>query len=153
MSVADSFVILLAEDEPADAYLVKMALVENHILAEVEHVMDGREALAFLQRQGARFASAPRPSLVLLDLNMPRMNGLECLAQIKQDPMLRDIPVIILTTSDVERDIAASYNLGAAGFITKPVDMNQFIHTIGQIGHYWFRLVNLPGDENLTGVA
>ncbi len=138
------FVILLAEDEPADAHLFRAALIENHILAEFHHVMDGREAMDFVRRQGARFADAPRPNLILLDLNMPRMDGRECLAELKRDPDLSEIPVVILTTSEVERDIIASYQLGAAGFITKPVDLQQFIAAIGQLGDYWIQLVRLP---------
>ncbi len=141
---SQTFVILLAEDEPADAHLVRTALAENRILVDLHHVADGREALEFLRRQGANFASAPRPDIILLDLNMPRMDGHECLAAIKQDADIHDIPVIILTTSDVQRDVLASYNLGAAGYITKPVDMQQFIKAIGYIGNYWMKLVRLP---------
>jgi len=140
------FVILLAEDEPADANLVKVAISENHILADLYIVGDGREALEFLRRQGSCFSDAPRPDLILLDLNMPRMDGREFLAAIKQDTNLRNIPVVVLTTSDVERDIVASYHLGAAGYVTKPVDINQFMAAIRQLGDYWFTLVRLPHD-------
>ena len=138
------FVILLAEDEPADAHLIKVAIAENHILADLHHVVDGRDALDYLQRQGARFATALRPDLILLDLNMPRMDGREFLAAIKQLPNLRDIPVVVLTTSEVERDVVASYDLGAAGYITKPVDVVQFMATIRDLGNYWIDLVRLP---------
>jgi len=138
------FVILLAEDEQADAYLVKAALAENSIPADLHHVLDGREVFEFLRRQGPRFAAAPRPDLILLDLNMPRMDGRECLAALKQDPALCDIPVVILTTSDVERDVVASYHLGAAGYITKPVDLFQFMEAIRNLGNYWIDLVRLP---------
>jgi CheY-like chemotaxis protein len=138
------FVILLAEDEPADAHLVQLALRENHILADLHQVADGREALEFLRHQSPRFATTPRPSLILLDLNMPRMDGRECLAELKRDPDLRDIPVVILTTSDVQRDVLISYRTGAAGFITKPVDLAQFIQAVGQLTQYWIRLVKLP---------
>ena len=138
------FVILLAEDEPADAHLVKTALVENEIPADLHHVVDGREAFEFLRRQGPRFANAPRPNLILLDLNMPRMDGRECLAALKQDATLRDIPVVILTTSEVERDVVASYHLGAAGYITKSADMLQYLAAIRGLGHYWIGLVRLP---------
>jgi CheY-like chemotaxis protein len=138
------FVILLAEDEPADAHLVKAALAENRILTDLHVVADGREALEFLRRQGPRFAAAPRPNLILLDLNMPRLDGRECLAALKKDEALRDIPVVILTTSEVERDIIASYNLGAAGYITKPLDVQQFIAAIRLLGDYWIKLVRLP---------
>jgi CheY-like chemotaxis protein len=138
------FVILLAEDEPADAHLVKVAISENRILAELHHVLDGREALDYLQRRGPRFAGAARPDLILLDLNMPRMDGREFLAAIKQLPDLRDIPVVVLTTSEVERDVVASYGLGAAGYITKPVDVVQFMAAIRVLGDYWLDLVRLP---------
>ncbi|MCE5182143.1 MAG: response regulator [Betaproteobacteria bacterium] len=138
------FIILLAEDEPADANLVKLAISENRILADLHTVVDGREAFEFLRRQGPRFADAPRPNLILLDLNMPRMDGREFLAAIKQDTALKDIPVVVLTTSDVERDIVASYHLGASGYVTKPVDINQFIDAVRQLGDYWFSLVRLP---------
>jgi CheY-like chemotaxis protein len=138
------FVILLAEDEPADAHLVKAALAENKIQADLHHVVDGREVLEFLRRQGPRFAGAPRPDLILLDLNMPRMDGRECLAALKQDVTMRTIPVVILTTSDVERDVVASYHLGAAGYVTKSVDMVQFMATIRGLSNYWIDLVRLP---------
>ena len=137
------FVILLVEDEQADAHLVKAAIRENHILAELSHVVDGREALEYLRREGPRFANAPRPDLILLDLNMPRMDGRKCLAALKEDPDLRTIPVVVLTTSDVERDVFVSYNSGAAGFITKPMDVAQFMAAIRDLGSYWFALVRL----------
>jgi CheY-like chemotaxis protein len=140
----DRFVILLAEDEPADAHLLKSAISENGIPADLHHVQDGREVLEFLRRQGARFAATPRPNLILLDLNMPRMDGRECLAALKQDAALRDIPVVVLTTSDVERDVVAAYGLGAAGYITKSVDMVQFLAAIRGLGNYWIDLVRLP---------
>ncbi|MFZ2854118.1 MAG: response regulator [Rhodocyclaceae bacterium] len=139
-----NFVILLAEDEPADAHLVKAALAENRILTDLHHVLDGREVLEFLRRQGPRFADVPRPDLILLDLNMPRMDGRECLAAIKHDEALRDIPVVILTTSEVERDVVASYSLGAAGYVTKPVDIQQFMDAVRHLGDYWIKLVRLP---------
>ena len=138
------FVILLAEDEQADAHLVKVALTENHILADLHHVMDGQEALEFLNHQGARFTDAPRPDLILLDLNMPRMDGRKLLSALKQDPNLCTSPVVILTTSEVERDVVASYGLGAAGYITKPVDVIQFMAAIRSLSDYWIELVRLP---------
>ncbi len=144
---AQPFTILLAEDEAADAHLVRTALFENHILTDLHHVTDGREALEYLRHQGPRFADAPRPDLILLDLNMPRMDGRECLLALKRDPDLADIPVVVLTTSEVERDVLASYTLGAAGFITKPVDVNQFITAIRDLGVYWFDLVRLPKQQ------
>ncbi len=143
-ATAQLFAILLVEDEAADAHLVKAALAENHILADLHHVLDGREALEYLRRQGPRYATARRPNLILLDLNMPRMDGRECLVALKSDPDLADIPVVVLTTSAVERDVLASYKLGAAGFITKPLDALQFIAAIRELGEYWFDLVRLP---------
>lgn len=140
--------ILLLEDEPADAYLVKMALREGKVLANLHHVIDGREGLDFLQKVG-QYANAPRPDLIFLDLNMPRMNGAEFLKALKADETLNDIPVVVLTTSDVETDVVRCYQLGAASYITKPVDMPQFISAINQIGEYWFTLVRLPKGHKI----
>ncbi|MDP2805403.1 MAG: response regulator [Gallionellaceae bacterium] len=142
------FVILLAEDELADAYLVKTALKENNILAELQHVVDGREALEYLQRKPPHYAQAVRPNLILLDLNMPRMDGREFLEAIKLEPTLRDIPVVVLTTSEVERDVVSSYGLGAAGYITKPIDVVDFMAAIRDLSEYWIDLVHLPDTEN-----
>jgi CheY-like chemotaxis protein len=135
--------ILLLEDEPSDAYLVKMALKEGRILAHLHHVVDGREGLDFLNKT-EKYVDAPRPDLIFLDLNMPRMNGSEFLTAIKADERFSGIPVVVLTTSDFEKDVICSYQLGAAGYITKPMDMPQFIKAIQQIGEYWFSLVRLP---------
>jgi CheY-like chemotaxis protein len=137
------FDILLVEDEPADANLVRSALKENKVLCNLHHVLDGVEALAFLRRE-APYADAAQPDLILLDLNMPRMNGREFLAAVKADDALKLVPVVVLTTSDVERDVVASYKLGAAGYITKPVDMDQFVDAIRQLDNYWFVLARLP---------
>ncbi|MFA6015318.1 MAG: response regulator [Gallionellaceae bacterium] len=144
---ANIFDILLVEDEPADANLVRSALKTNKVLCNLHHEMDGVDALAFLRRAGEQYKNAVRPDLILLDLNMPRMNGREFLAEIKKDPDLSQIPVVVLTTSDVERDVVASYKLGAAGYITKPVDMEQFIDAIRQLDNYWFVLARLPKKE------
>ena len=141
----EPFDILLLEDEPADAHLVRVSLREARVHCVLHHVVDGREGLDFLQRRPP-FDAAPRPDLILLDLNMPRMNGHEFLAAIKADPALADIPVVVLTTSEVERDVEASYRQGAAGYITKPVDMEQFITAIVQLSDYWFVLTRLPQD-------
>ncbi|HEY8159184.1 MAG TPA: response regulator [Methylobacter sp.] len=135
--------ILLLEDEASDAYLVKMALKEGKVLANLHHVVDGREGLDFLNRT-EKYIDAPRPDLIFLDLNMPRMNGCEFLTVIKANEQFKSIPVVVLTTSDVEKDVVQSYQLGATSFITKPVDMPQFIKAIQQIGEYWFSLVRLP---------
>jgi len=139
------FVVLLVEDEPADANLVKIALRENRLLVDLHVTCDGVEALEFLRHQGAYGSNqAPRPDLILLDLNMPRMDGREFLTAIKADAALSEIPVVVLTTSDVERDVVASYQLCAASYITKPVDMEQFSSAIRSLGNYWFALVRLP---------
>jgi len=141
------FDVLLVEDEPADAHLVRSALRESRVYCTLHHVLDGIEAVAFLRRQGEQYRAAPRPDMILLDLNMPRMNGREFLAVVKADEALKAIPVVVLTTSDVERDVVASYHLGAAGYITKPVDMEQFIDAIRQLGSYWFVLTRLPKKD------
>lgn len=140
--------ILLLEDEPADAYLVKTALKEGKIPVNLHHVTDGQEGLNFLNKAG-EYVSSPRPDLILLDLNMPRMNGHEFLQVVKSSPMLKDIPVIVLTTSDVENDIVRSYELGASGYITKPIEMAQFMEVVHQLNDYWFSLVRLPQGRKI----
>ena len=141
------FVVLLADDEPADAHLVKWALTENRLHVDLQHVLDGREALEYLQREGRRFAMAVRPDLILIDLNMPRMDGREFLAVVKGDPALCDFPVVVLSTSEVDRDVRDSYRLGASGYITKALDVNEFIVEIRQLSEYWISLVRLPENR------
>lgn len=131
------FVILLVEDEKTDAYLVKWAMEENRFNVDLHQVFDGYEALAYLRRLAPRFVNAPRPDLILLDLNMPRMGGLECLAAIKQAPSLCDIPVVMLSTSYAEGDMIASRNLGAADYFTKPMDIHQLVESIRVLGERW----------------
>ncbi|CAK0777618.1 Response regulator Rcp1 [Gammaproteobacteria bacterium] len=138
------FVVLLVEDQLADAHLVRVALRENRILTDLHHVFDGVEALEFLHRQGERYKNVPRPDLILLDLNMPRMNGQEFLTEIKKQEAFSAIPVVVMTTSEVERDVVASYRLGAAGFIVKPVDIAQFMATVRKLEDYWCTVVRLP---------
>lgn len=138
------FHILLVEDDPADAGLAKRAIREGRILCDVHHAVDGEEALAYLRREGARNAHARRPDLILLDLNMPRLDGRGVLAAIKQDPDLRNIPVVVLTTSDVQQDIEAIYRLGANSFITKPLDLQDFFAVVSGLETYWFSIVKLP---------
>lgn len=140
---ATPFDILLVEDDPADAGLAKRALREGRILCRVSHVRDGVEAMEFLRRTEP-FSAAPRPDLILLDLNMPRMDGRAVLQELKADPELKTIPVVILTTSDVDRDVNASYLLGANSFITKPMDMDAFFDAVKSVEEYWFRVVRLP---------
>ncbi|OQW79649.1 MAG: response regulator [Proteobacteria bacterium ST_bin11] len=138
------FDVLLVEDEAADAHLMKMSFKENQLPCNLHHVWDGVEAIAFLRQQGADYADVPRPDLILLDLNMPRMNGREFLAKIKSEPNFSSIPTIVFTTSDIERDVVASYQLGANSYITKPVNVEQLITVVRQIEAYWFNVVRLP---------
>ena len=136
------FSVLLVEDDPADAYLVREAFRENRLLVNLHHVPDGVAAMELLTGDGGE--PAYRPNLILLDLNMPRMDGRQFLAEIKKHPSLATIPVVVLTTSDVERDLLASYRLGATGYIVKPVDMDQLVGIIKVLGEYWFTVVRLP---------
>ena len=135
--------ILLVEDNPGDVRLTMEALKEGKILNEVRVVEDGVEALDFLHRVG-KYADAPRPDLILLDLNLPRKDGREVLAEIKEDEALKKIPVVVLTTSAAERDILRAYNLHANCYITKPVDLDQFIAVVKGIEDFWLTIVKLP---------
>jgi CheY-like chemotaxis protein len=135
--------ILLVEDQPDDADLTIDALRDARVRNRITHVEDGVEAMAFLRRQG-QYADAPRPDLILLDLNLPRKNGREVLAEVKQDPDLRRIPVVVMTSSDDEKDILAAYNLYVNCYVTKPVDLDQFISVVKSIEHFWISVVKLP---------
>jgi len=135
--------ILLVEDNPGDVRLTIEALRDGKVRNNLSVVGDGVEALAFLRREG-RYASAPRPDLILLDLNLPKMDGREVLAAIKADPSLRMIPVVVLTTSNAEQDIVRTYALHANCYITKPVDLDQFITVVKTIEDFWFTIVTLP---------
>lgn len=150
---AGRLLILLVEDEPADAHLLRVALSESQVAAEVEHVVDGREALEYLRRQGGRFLLARRPDLILLDLNMPRMDGREFLAEVRDDPSLRSIPVVVLSTSAVDRDILAARRLGAAGYIVKTADVGVFIEEIRRLGEHWSRVAFLAHNGKRTASA
>lgn len=141
------FEVLLVEDELADAHLVRTAIRESRVLCSLHHVLDGLDAFAFLGREEERYKHMPQPDLILLDLNMPRMNGREFLAAIKADARWASIPVVVLTTSEVERDVEAAYKLGASGFITKPVDIEQFIAVMSQVLGYWLTLARLPKKD------
>ena len=139
-------VILIADDDDDDFLLVKEAFEESHLLYEIYRARDGEELMDFLLHQG-RFGkpeSSPRPTLILLDLNMPRKDGREALKEIKAHPQLRRIPVVILTTSKAEEDIVRTYDLGVNSFIRKPVDFDEFIKIIQTLGQYWFEIVQLP---------
>jgi CheY-like chemotaxis protein len=134
--------ILLVEDTPDDAYLTLRALREGRVRNTVTVVEDGVEAMAFLRREGA-YASAPRPDLILLDLHLPRKTGHEVLAEVKADPSLRRIPVVIMTSSDDEKDVLAAYDLYVNAYVTKPVDVDQFLGVVKSIEHFWFSIVTL----------
>lgn len=135
--------ILMVEDNPGDVRLTVEALKEAKVRNNLHTVEDGVEAMAFLRRQG-RYAEAPRPDLVLLDLNLPKKTGREVLAEIKADPDLRRIPVVILTVSQAEQDIVKSYNLHANCYITKPVDLDRFLEVVQSIENFWLTVVMLP---------
>jgi CheY-like chemotaxis protein len=135
--------ILLVEDDPGDVLMTREAF-EHHKIRNALHVAsDGVEALEFLNRQG-RFEAAPRPGLILLDLNLPRKDGREVLGEIKQDPRLRSIPVVVLTTSEADEDILRSYDLHANAYVTKPVDFEKFVEVVRKIDDFWVTVVQLP---------
>ena len=139
-------VILLAEDDPADQELTRRALEQGRIDNDLFIVHNGEQALDYLYQRNA-FADpkeAPFPDLLLLDLNMPRIGGIEVLKQIHEDPGLRLLRTIVLTTSDQERDVIESYGLGVSSYITKPVDPDRFFRAVATLNEYWFRIVKLP---------
>ena len=139
-------VILLVEDDPDDQELTQRAFRMCHFRNMLQIVSDGEEALDYLYRRGS-FCDpkvSPRPDLILLDLNMPKLDGRAVLARIKEDPALRRIPTVILTTSSREEDVIRSYDLGVNSFVTKPVRMESFMEAIRDLEHYWFTLVELP---------
>ena len=137
--------ILLVEDSPADVRLTREALAEGKVRNRLSVVADGMEAMSFLRRR-SRFADAPRPDLILLDLNLPRKDGREVLEEVKADPDLRRIPVVVLTTSGAEEDILRSYNLHANCYITKPMDLDKFFAVIKAIDDFWLTVVRLPAE-------
>jgi len=136
----------MVDDNPGDIRLTQEALRDAKMNVNMSVVMDGISALAFLNRQGA-YENAPEPDLILLDLNLPLKSGFEILDEIKQDKHLRQIPVVILTSSQAERDIVKSYNLHANAYVTKPVDLDQFINVIKGIEDFWFEIVKLPKNN------
>lgn len=139
-------VIVIAEDDPDDRLLAKEALEESRVLNELFFVEDGEELVDFLRQRGkyADAEKAPRPGLILLDLNMPRKDGREALKEIKADPELRRIPVVVMTTSKAEEDIFRSYDTGANSYITKPVTFEGLVDTMKALGRYWVEFVELP---------
>lgn len=138
-----AFHVLLAEDNPGDVDLTREGLAENKVNVELHVATDGVQAMRFLRREG-EFADAPRPDLVLLDLNMPRKDGREVLEEIRGDPDLTDLPVVILTSSEAERDVVVSYRLHANCYVVKPVDFMTFSVIIRAIESFWFGIVKLP---------
>jgi chemotaxis family two-component system response regulator Rcp1 len=137
--------VLMVEDDPDDVYLTQEALRGSRLKVNLHVVDDGVEAMKYLRREGQ--VHGRRPNLILLDLNLPRMGGREVLAEIKEDPTLTDIPVVILTTSKAEEDIAASYRRHANCYISKPVDIEQFRVVVASIENFWFTVVQLPSEN------
>jgi len=138
--------IVYADDDPEDRMLVKDALDESRLANPIHFVEDGEQLMDYLKRRGryADLAEKPYPGLILLDLNMPRKDGREALEEIKADPKLRRIPVVVLTTSKAEEDICRSYDLGVSGFIVKPVTFDSLTEIVRTLGKYWFEIVELP---------
>ncbi|MDJ0532117.1 MAG: response regulator [Xenococcaceae cyanobacterium MO_207.B15] len=135
--------ILLAEDNPGDVYLISSILDESQISYNLHHVLNGEEIMVFLHQQG-QWSNISRPDLILLDLNLPLKHGFEVLEEIKSTPKIKMILVIILTSSTAERDILKSYNLFASCYLSKPVDLNEFINTLKSLENFWLRFVKLP---------
>lgn len=135
--------ILLVEDNPGDVRLAREALKDAKVRNRLHVVSDGLEAMRFLQRED-RYADAPRPDLVLLDLNLPKKDGREVLAEVKSTQSLRRIPVVIMTSSEAEQDIAMTYDLNANAYVTKPLDLDQFVRVVRSIEEFWLTIVRLP---------
>jgi CheY-like chemotaxis protein len=135
--------VLLVDDDPGDTLMIREAFADNKVRNELASVADGVEAMEYLRREG-RYAGAPRPDLILLDLNLPRKDGREVLAEIKGDPALSTIPVVVLTTSHAEEDVLRSYQLHANAYVTKPVDFDRFIQVVRQIDEFFVTVVKLP---------
>jgi len=138
--------ILLVEDNPGDERLTREALKEGKVYSNLHWVKDGVEAMEFLNRRG-KYADAPRPDIILLDLNLPKKDGREVLQEIKSAEPLKRIPVVILTTSKAEEDVLRTYNLHANCYVTKPVDLDQFVTIVQSIEQFWFTVVKLPRHE------
>jgi CheY-like chemotaxis protein len=137
------FTVLMADDDEDDRLLARDAFHESEVDVDLRFVEDGQELLEYLHGQGP-WAGAPRPSLILLDLNMPRKDGREALAAIKSSPALRRIPVVVISTSKAEEDVVRSYDLGVSSFISKPVTYESLLALVRTLSHYWFRTVRLP---------
>ncbi len=147
--------ILMAEDDPDDRQMTREAFAESHLKNDLRFVEDGVELLDYLCRRGKYVdpASSPYPGLLLLDLNMPRMDGREALREIKKDPLLKSLRVIILTTSKAEEDIHRSYDLSATSYISKPVTLAALIEVVKTVGKYWLEIVELPNGGGYGGEA
>jgi CheY-like chemotaxis protein len=147
--------ILMADDDPDDRLLTREAFEESRLANDLRFVEDGEELMDYLKRRGKYSdpASSPRPSLILLDLNMPRKDGREALKEIKEDPQLRQIRVVVLTTSKAEEDIYRSYDLSAASYITKPVTFTALAEAVRTLGKYWLEIVELPGEDVADGAG
>lgn len=146
---AKTITILMADDDPDDRMLTKEALMENKLANDLHFVEDGEELMDYLLKRGKyNDDNAPKPGLILLDLNMPKKDGREALTEIKADPSLRRIPIIVLTTSKAEEDILKTYDLGISSFITKPVTFDDLVEVAKAIGNYWFGIVVLPNDKD-----
>ena len=148
----ESILILMADDDPDDRLLTKEALEESRLVNDLRFVFDGEELMDYLLRRGAYTdpAQAPRPGVILLDLNMPRKDGRQALREIKGHPQLRQIPVLVLTTSKAEEDIFNTYDLGVNSYITKPVTLEGLVSIMKTLGRYWFDIVELPPDPPRT---
>lgn len=146
----NSISILLADDDAEDRMLARDALEENRLANNLDCVEDGEDLLDYLHRRGkyTELAEKPLPGLILLDLNMPKKDGREALEEIKADPDLKRIPVVVLTTSKAEEDVLKTYDLGVSGFITKPVSFNGLVETMKALAKYWFEIVELPPENN-----
>lgn len=142
--------ILMADDDPDDRQLTREAFEENHLANELRFVEDGEELLDYLHQRGkyAAEGTAPTPGLILLDLNMPRKDGREALQEIKADPRLRAIRVVVMTTSKAEEDVLRTYNLSASSYITKPVTFERLVEVVKTLGKYWLEIVELPPNGN-----
>ncbi len=138
--------ILLVDDNPGDVRLAKEGLKESKVINNLHVVDDGVEAMAFLRKEG-NYADAVTPDLILLDLNLPKKDGREVLAEIKGDKNLRRIPIVVLTTSQAEEDVMKTYDLHANCYVTKPVDLDQFVKIVKSLNNFWFEMVTLPGGD------
>ena len=146
--------LLMVEDNPGDVELTREALAETESfrLQNLHVARDGEEAMRYVRRDG-EFATAPRPDLILLDLNLPRKDGREVLAEIKTDPQLREIPVVVLTSSDASEDVTRSYNLHANCYVKKPVELDRFLEIVRRIEQFWLSVAQLPGGGRIGDTA